>query len=95
MSQLTDPPCNNLAYSISLSFDLGRSHFFRPRLTTADANQRRRNRRSRVREKRDAAAASGGGGGGGNTDELTALKALDTMLRRYDRRSTPTNDLGE
>ena len=37
----------------------------------------------------------GGGGGGGNTDELTALKALDIMLRKYDRRSTPTNEQGE
>ena len=36
-----------------------------------------------------------GGGGGGNTDELTALKALDIMLRKYDRRSTPTNEQGE
>ncbi len=28
-------------------------------------------------------------------EELTALKALDKLLRKYDRRSTPTNDLGE
>ena len=27
-------------------------------------------------------------------EELTALKALDKLLRTYDRRSTPTNDLG-
>ena len=27
-------------------------------------------------------------------EDLTALKALDVLLRRYDRRSTPTNDLG-
>jgi hypothetical protein len=27
-------------------------------------------------------------------EDLTALKALDILLRRYDRRSTPTNDLG-
>lgn len=26
-------------------------------------------------------------------DEVTALKALDKLLKRYDRRSTPTNDL--
>ena len=28
-------------------------------------------------------------------EDLTALKALDKLLRRYDRRSTPTNDLGK
>ena len=28
-------------------------------------------------------------------EELTALKALDKLLRTYDRRSTPTNDLGK
>ena len=28
-------------------------------------------------------------------EELTALKALDKLLRKYDRRSTPTNDLGK
>ena len=28
-------------------------------------------------------------------EELTALKALDVLLRKYDRRSTPTNDLGK
>ena len=28
-------------------------------------------------------------------EDLTALKALDVLLRRYDRRSTPTNDLGK
>ena len=28
-------------------------------------------------------------------EDLTALKALDVLLRNYDRRSTPTNDLGE
>ena len=27
-------------------------------------------------------------------EDLTALKALDVLLRKYDRRSTPTNDLG-
>ena len=27
-------------------------------------------------------------------EELTALKALDGLLRKYDRRSTPTNDQG-
>ena len=32
----------------------------------------------------------------GKREELTALKALDTLLRsNYDRRSTPTNDLGK
>ena len=54
-------------------------------------------RRSRQRRDATASAATsgGGGGGGGNKDELTALKALDIMLRKYDRRSTPTNDQGE
>ena len=28
-------------------------------------------------------------------EELTALKALDKLLKTYDRRSTPTNDLGK
>lgn len=28
-------------------------------------------------------------------EDLTALKALDVLLRKYDRRSTPTNDLGK
>ena len=28
-------------------------------------------------------------------EDLTALKALDVLLRKYDRRSTPTNDLGD
>ena len=28
-------------------------------------------------------------------EEQTALKALDFLLRKYDRRSTPSNDLGK
>ena len=58
---------------------------------------RRRSSRWSRRERRDSATAAvaNGGGGGGHTDDLTALKALDIMLRKYDRRSTPTNDQGE
>ena len=75
---------------------------FSPFCSSPEQHSRWRRRSSRWsrRERRDSATATvansgGGGGGGGHTDDLTALKALDIMLRKYDRRSTPTNDQGE
>ena len=83
-----------------LSFDSKNSHFSSSAAADRQPSRRRRSSRCSRRERRDAPAAAAApavasGGGGGNTDDLTALKALDTMLRKYDRRSTPTNDQGK
>ena len=55
-------------------------------------------RRAHRRSPRDAAHAKAAASTTKHrraSEEMTALTALDKLLKKYDRRSTPTNDLGK